>query len=181
MEVNPGILAGIEKDKASIMYPHYYQIWKNRQDLDDIPGAENGEELQSRVLAFLMKYYDMPEYSDIVVSHAGFIRCLINTIENRERTFDFNIENSSFFQIDDIFSKLIIEKRERAMNSKVLIIKTNNETYVAKIKNGKIKEQDYAEQMLLNEMEEKNIPKILCIQDYENGNYCKIIKYHGNY
>lgn len=176
-EIDAGILSGMDKDEANTIYPNYYQIWKKRQDLDEIPNAEKGEDLQDRVLSFLMQYYDKVEYCDIIVSHAGFIRCLINTIENRDRTFQFNIENSAFFSINDIFRNMSIQRRERAMNSKVLIITTPNGKYVAKLKKGKIVEKDYAEQSLLNNLEGDNIPKVLCLQNYDNGEYCKIIKY----
>ncbi len=176
-ELDAGILSGMKKDDANFNYPNYYQIWKKRQDLDEIPYAETGENLQARVIGFLMQYYDEPQFCDVIVTHAGFIRCLINTIENRERTFQFNIENSSIFSVDNLFKKMNIQKKERAMNSKVLIITTVNGKYVVKLKNRGITEQDYAEQVLLNSLQGDNLPRILSMQSFSNEKFCKVIKY----
>lgn len=176
-EVNVGILEGLNKKIAEKLYPHYYEIWSNKGDLDEIPDAETGEELQARVIGFLMRYYGKKQFCDIVVSHAGFIRCLINTIKFRERTFQFNIDNNSVFEIEDIFGKMICEKRDRAMNSKVFICDTYDEKYVVKIKHGLPKIEDYAEQCLLNHMQGDNVPKIFSIQSYDDENFCKVIKH----
>ena len=176
-ELDAGILSGQNKEEAGNIYPQYYQIWKNREDLDEIPEAESGEDLQARVIGFLMQYYDNPHYNDVIVTHAGFIRCLINTIENRERTQKFNIENGAIFPIEDIFKNMDIEIKARAMSSKVFIVNTVNGKYVVKLKTGKIKNQDYAEQELLQGLKGSKWPKILSIQGYADNRYCKIIKF----
>ena len=177
VEMGAGILDGMDKTVAERTYPQYYKIWKNREDLDSIPDAEAGESLQARVISFLMQYYDESDYCDVIVSHAGFIRCLINTIEDRKRTFKFNIENSSIFSMDNIFDKMEIKKRDRAMNSKVFIISTPNGKFVAKIKSGKVTKQDCIEQALLNKLPGENLPKVLYMQNYNNDKYCKVIKF----
>ena len=176
-EMDAGILSGIKKESAKKDFPEYYEIWKNREDLDRIPNAETGEELQARVIGFLMQYYDKQEFCDVVVTHAGFLRSLVNTIENRERTFNFPIENGAIFQMQDIFRNLNIEKKDRAMNSKVLIINTVNGRYVVKLKTGELKQQDYAEKELLEDLKIENVPKILSMQNYEDNRYCKVIKH----
>ncbi len=176
-EVDSGVLSGMNKAEASRDYPHYYNIWKNRQDLDEIPCAEKGNDLQARVIGFLMQYYNKPEFCDIVVSHAGFIRCLINTIEQRERTAQFGIENSGIFEISDVFGKMDIQRKDRAMSSKVFIVTVNNGKYVVKLKDGKISEQDYSEQALLNRLDGNNLPRILSMQNFEDNHFCKVIKY----
>ncbi len=177
METGAGILEGMDKKTAEMKYPKYYKTWKNREDLDTIPDAEIGEKLQARVIGFLMQYYDEPDYCDIIVSHAGFIRCLINTIENRKRTFKFDIENSSIFPIDNVLERLEIKRKDRAMNSTVFIINTEDGKYVAKIKRGRITKQDCIEQALLNKLPVDNPPKVLHMQNYSNDRYCKVIKY----
>ena len=64
-EFKPGILGGKTHDENASLYPEYYKIWQERKDLDGIPGAETGKELQARALAFLMKYMDKDSYNDI--------------------------------------------------------------------------------------------------------------------
>lgn len=177
VEIDAGILDGMDKIVAERTYPKYYKAWKNREDLDTIPEAEPGEKLQARAIGFLMQYYDQPDYCDVVVSHAGFIRCLINTIENRKRDFKVDIENSSIFVIDDMLENLEVKKRDRAMNSKVFIINTANGKYVAKIKSGKVTKQDCIEQALLNKLPSNNLPRVLYLQNYSDDRYCKVIKY----
>lgn len=177
VEIDAGILDGMNKVEAERAYPKYYKAWRNREDLDIIPEAEPGEKLQARAIGFLMQYYDKPDYCDVVVSHAGFIRCLINTIENRKRDFKFNIENSSIFLMDDMLENLEVKKRDRAMNSKVFIVNTANGKYVVKIKSGKVTKQDCIEQALLNKLPGKNLPKVLYLQNYSDDRYCKVIKY----
>lgn len=176
-EMDAGILAGLPKIEAENKYPEYYKIWKNRLDLDGIPNAEKGAHLQARILAFLLNYYEKEDFCDVLVTHAGFIRCLINTIEGRQRTNQFNIDNGAFFKLDDIFKMINIEQRKRAMNSRVFIIDTLDGKYVAKIKQGKITKQDESEKQLLDQLPFNNIPTILTMQSFDNGNYCKILKY----
>lgn len=182
-EMDAGILSGMNKKIAEMEFTELYRIWKNREDLDKIPNAESGEKLQARVLGFLMQYYDKKDFCDVIVTHAGFIRCLINTVENRIRTYNFSIENGAIFQIEDLFKKINIEKRDRAMNSDVFVIYTANEKYVAKVKKGSIKQQDEAERDLLDRLDvHSKMPKILSMQNYDDNTYCKIIKYmKGNH
>lgn len=176
-EMNAGILEGLSKDEATSRYPQYYEIYSSRNDLDEIPGAETGEELQARALGFLMSYYGKENFNDIVVTHAGFIRCLINTIMNRQRTHQFPLENGAMIEIDDVFEKMNMQTRDRAMNSKVVIVNTPNGNYVVKIKTGEAKDADYAEKELLEKLDFDNLPKVLSMQDYEDGRFCKVIRY----
>jgi len=177
--VEPGILSGMSKENAKKTYPEYYEIWKERKDLDEIPEAETGENLQARLIGFLMQYYNKSEFNDVIVTHAAVIRCLLNTIENRTRTENFNIENCKIYSVSDIFKNMQIELKDRAMNSKVFIVSTPNGKYIAKMKSRGVNKQDKAEQEILNQMEGDNIPKVLTIIDYDNDTSCKMIKYVG--
>ena len=78
--MNPGVISGMQRDKVKIKYPNYYNLWMARKDLDGIPGAETGEELQVRCLAFLQNFIEDTETNNtyLVVTHAGYMRCLIN-------------------------------------------------------------------------------------------------------
>lgn len=176
-EVRCGILEGLSKDVAKKEYPEYYEIYSLRNDLDDIPNAESGEELQARAIGFLMSYYGKQDFSDIVVTHAGFIRCLLNTMMNRERTYRFLIENGTMIQVDDLFEKMNMQSRDRAMNSKVIIVNTPNGKYVVKIKKGSIGDCDYAEKDLLEAISLDSLPVVLSMQNYEDGRYCKVIRH----
>ena len=176
-EGDSGILSGMHKQEAYEKYKKYYEIWKERKDLDNIPLAEKGENLQARVIGFISQYFDMAEYNDIIVTHAGFIRCLMNTIENRERTERFNIDNGTIFCINDIFKNLDVQERKRAMNSRVIILTTANGKFVVKLKNGIPLEQDYAEQDLLQQIEGESVPKVLSLQQYSNNTFCKVIRF----
>ena len=176
-EIDAGMLSGLSKKDAQMLYPEYYEIWSKRKDLDKIPGGEPGESIQARSIGFLMEYYGKEDFCDIVVTHAGFIRCLLNTIYNRERTRNFNIENGSIFVVEDVFKRLHMESRDRAMNSKVYIVETANGKYVVKIKKGQAKDSDYAEQDLLQSIGLNKIPAILSMQNYRDNRYCKVIRH----
>ena len=116
----------MHKQEAYEKYKKYYEIWKERKDLDNIPLAEKGENLQARVIGFISQYFDMAEYNDIIVTHAGFIRCLMNTIENRERTERFNIDNGTIFCINDIFKNLDVIAQDILEEEKEQILKDIN-------------------------------------------------------
>lgn len=177
-EFNPGILAGNTHEYNQTVYPEYYRVWKERQDLDEIPGAEKGKELQARVLAFLMQYVEKENFSDLIVSHAGFIRCLVNTIEGRTRTTPIDIKNGVVYILEDPMSNLKINKRKRAMASKVYIIETVDGKYVAKIKDRNIIQEDIKEKELLDKMENKlgKLPHVLSLSNYPDGSI-KVLEY----
>ena len=46
--------------------------------------------------------------------------------------------------MENIFDKMLMEERKRAMNSRVFIINTGNGKYVVKMKKGHIGIEDYA-------------------------------------
>ena len=150
VEFDSGILAGNTHEENAKMYPEYYKIWLERKDLDGIPGAEKGSELQARVIAFLMEYYDKEEFADIIVSHAGFLRCLINTSRGISRTTPVDSRNGAINIIDNPFDHLKIEHKARAMASKVFIVETLEGKYVVKLKNRKLLPEDYEERRILN-------------------------------
>lgn len=160
------------------MYPEYYRIWLERKDLDGIPGAEKGSEVQARALAFLMEYYDKEEFEDIVVSHAGFLRFLINTSKGLPRTTPVDSRNGAINIIDNPFEHLKIEHKDRAMASKVFVIETLEDKYVVKLKNRSLLPEDYEERRILNLIgaDLGSVPIVLSLA--ENGrSSSKVLKF----
>lgn len=182
VEFDSGILAGNTHEENAKMYPEYYKIWLERKDLDGIPGAEKGSELQARVIAFLMEYYDKEEFADIIVSHAGFLRCLINTSRGISRTTPVDSRNGAINIIDNPFDHLKIEHKARAMASKVFIVETLEGKYVVKLKNRKLLPEDYEERRILNLISADlgSVPTVLNLVG--NGNSSsKVLKFvNGN-
>ena len=182
IEFDAGILSGHTHNENAKKYPEYYKVWLERGDLDKIPGAEKGNELQARVIAFLMEYYDKEEFLDIVVSHAGFLRCLINTSRGVHRTTQLNSENGAIHIIDNPFESLKIEHKNRAMSSKVYIIETFEEKYVVKLKNRKLQKEDFEEKRILNLLDNylENVPIIYHLSETNSGSI-KVLKFvNGN-
>lgn len=178
VEFDSGILAGNTHEENAKLYPEYYRIWLERKDLDGIPGAEKGGELQARVLAFLMEYYDKEEFVDIVVSHAGFLRSLINTSKGLPRTTPVDSRNGAINIIDNPFEHLKIEHKDRAMASKVFVIETLEDKYVVKLKNRSLLPEDYEERRILNLISADlgSVPTVLSL--VENGNSSiKVLKF----
>lgn len=182
IEMNPGILGGHTHEECYKQYTKYYQIWIKRKDLDGIPGAETGEELQARAISYLMDYYNQESFSDLLVTHAGFMRCLINTIEGKERTTPVCIENGVPQTFYNPLQNLTIESRPRAMASKVYIVSTQNDKYVVKMKDREISAQDKNEQRLLKKLSESitDIPQMLSLANTSTG-CTKVLDYLSGY
>lgn len=178
VEFNPGILSEKSHDEAREKYPEAYAVWLERKDLDRIPFAEKGNELQARVLAFLTRYIEQDNYDDIIVSHAGFIRCFINTILSRERTTPIEIHNGVVYELKDPLQNLSIEKKDRAMTSNVYVIETHEGKYVVKQKRRSVNNKDREEKKILSILDTKmhGIPVIYGLFDDGEKSY-KVLKH----
>lgn len=178
-EFNPGVLAGKTHEENATLYPEYYKIWMERKDLDGIPGAETGRELQARALAFLMKYEDKDDFYDIVVSHAGFLRCLINTAKGRVRTTPVDSKNGALTVLENPLDKLKIEHKSRAMASKVFVVETADDKCVVKMKNRGIKQEDREEKKLLDKLHYQidGLPEVLYLSDNEEESCTKVLSF----
>lgn len=171
VEVNPGILSGNTHEYNHSTYPEHYKTWMNRKDLDGIPGAEKGKELQARVVSFLANYLHEENFSDLVVSHAGFIRCLVNTVNGVERTTPVCVDNGNCHKFYNPLRKIKFEQRTRAMASEVYIVTTTDDKYVVKLKDRNICNQDINEKQLLDELRQDidGIPSVLNLNNTKNG------------
>lgn len=182
IEFNPGILEGISHEEAKVNHPNEYAVWLKRGDLDNIPKAEKGDELQARALAFLEKYHEKKEYNELVVSHAGFMRALINTAQGEERTKPIDISHNKIHTINNPWDKIIHERLEGAKTSKVYRVRTKNKDYIMKIKK-EIKKQNPSLKDIINSIRDKdNITPRLLYEIYRDESKIKILDYmSGNH
>lgn len=180
VEFDPGILGGLSHKVAAEKYPEAYKVWLERKDLDKIPNAEKGSELQARVLAFLARYIGKDEYDDLIVTHAGFMRCFVNTVLGRDRTTPIDVQNGVMHEIENPLQHLSIEKRDRAMSSTVYIIGTHDGKYVVKQKNRPVNIIDREEKRVLNILDSKihGLPIVYGLFD-DNGESYKVLKHVG--
>lgn len=135
-EMDPGVLGGLSHADAKKLYPEYYAIWTARGDLDGIPSAESGDYLQARAIAFLCSYYNMLNNKiSAIITHAGFMRCLINTIYRKARTTPINVTNAKINIIelpeDFINQKLIYSGHK----TKIYRFDTIERSFAVKISN----------------------------------------------
>lgn len=159
-EFSAGILDGLSKEEAKEKYEKYYKIWEKRGDLDQIPKAESGDMLQVRTLMFLERFLG-EDYNHIIVSHAGFLRCLINTINGNKRTTPLNLDHDQLYELEDIFDKINFEKNKLAKNSIVYKISTCDRDYIIKKEPRWLEKKDYDEKELIDYLSNYvNIPKI---------------------
>jgi len=175
-EVNPGILEGQLKKKVQQQYPNYYNIWQQRKDLDPILKAETGDELQARVLMFLEQFYQK-DYNCAIVSHAGFLRSMINTIKNQDRQTNIDLDHQKIYVLEDIFQGIKIIRHDIAKNAEVLEWRTKEKPYILKKYNRPTTEADKKEQKLLSYLSSTlEVPTILGMADRKNY-HLKVMKY----
>lgn len=130
-EFDVGILEGLKKADVKEIYPEYYKVWKKRGDLDTIPGAEKGDILQARVLMYLEKYLNS-DSKEIIVSHAGFIRSLINTVYGRSRTTPVLLNHNNIYCLENVWNNIGLNECTIAKNSKVYEVDTYDKKYIMK-------------------------------------------------
>lgn len=188
-EMDPGILSGVSHYDAEKFFSEMYRVWKKRGDLDEILGAEKGEYLQARVIAFLERYLSQSnsERTELIVTHAGFERCLINTIMGRNRTDAVNVENANFHFVDNVWANISHKCLKENEKNKIYYVETVNNKYILK---KQTKTYDEFEKSILNIQNTVKtivniIPRIYWHGDVdcENGMYSlKVLEYmEGNH
>lgn len=177
-EFSAGMIEGLAKMVVQSKFPEYYKIWQTRGDLDNIPFAESGDDLQIRVLMFLEQFMNK-EYNSIVVSHAGFIRCLYNTINGLKRNTLLNIENNKIYEVERVFENIPVKEHTIARNSKVFEFETYEKKYIIKKMNRLLELKDYNEFALIDYLSHfsHNVPKIIKIINRDNKYSIKGIEY----
>ena len=131
-EVDSGIIAGKTHNEVEEKYPDYYKIWMSRKDLDGIPEAEKGEELQARCIgaAFIIGQKNFTKA--LIVTHAAFMRCFINTLNYRPRCTPVNVTNLDFHIIDNMdFSERFINLNN-SLKNKIYMYDAVEKKYVLK-------------------------------------------------
>jgi len=131
-EFGSWILQWLSHKEAEEKYPQAYAIWKQRWDLDWIPWAETWNELQARVLSFLLQYVGKDSYNELLVSHAGYLRCLINTISFRDRTTPIDVSHNTIHEMDNILSNIHFTPHGSGEKSKTYKVQTFDNTYFIK-------------------------------------------------
>ena len=184
-EFDAGILEGLTKQYVEKSFPVYYNVWEQKGDLDSIPGAEKGDELQARVLMFLEKYLNC-DSSEIVISHAGFIRSLINTVYNRNRTTPISINHDNIYYLENVWNNIGLKKFNIAKNPLVFEISTYDKKYIMKkVMNHDIKKAEKEKKLLEYLSNSIYIPKIIGLTQRDDY-ILKIMDYavgeniHGN-
>ena len=166
-EVDAGILSGHTHQEAKVFFPKEYKVWIERKDLNEIKNAEKGSQLQARVLAFLVQYFQNEEYDDLIVSHAGFIRSFINTIQAVSRENQINIPNCEYFIMNDVWKKInykIIKENSKGL---ILYVRTIDAQYLIKRYNRLLDDFELELDKIQNRVQavQNNIPEV-----YFSGN-----------
>ena len=132
-EVNTGILDGMTQEEASTHFPHAYHLWLQGADLDAIPGAESGDALQARALAYLARFaWNMQPETHIVVSHAGLIRSLINTVQGQPRHAPVAVDYEDLHSLDQPWQRLPVHALNASWRLPIMRVETKDGAYVAK-------------------------------------------------
>lgn len=161
-EMNPGILGGISHKQAKKVYPNYYKIWCDRKDLDGIEDAEKGNELQARCLAFLESFLERENNTYLIVTHAGFMRSLINTICGNIRTKAVIVSNLYFYEFENVWKNIDCKLLSNKSTTKVYDVKLIDSRYILKKYNVAMSQWDINISVLQNKVakELKYIPSI---------------------
>jgi broad specificity phosphatase PhoE len=108
-EVRAGVLEGWTHAEAERRHPDAYRVWMARGDLDAVPGAEPGDELQARALAFVAMAAGpgrVTEGTQLVITHAAMLRCLVNTGSNRPRATPVPVDHTDVHRLIDPWEAL---------------------------------------------------------------------------
>lgn len=179
-EMNPGILGDLSHNEASKKHPFEYKVWLARGDLDEIPMAESGNQLQARALAFITICTTSYQSKTLLVStHAGFMRCLVNTICNNQRNTPVNISNIRINQ-QNIPDDFLTSKRiYKGANSSVYKFELPDNCYALKLANGFLSDSTISREIQLSEA--GIIPPLYYISNIDLENkYCIVSKFMPN-
>lgn len=177
IEKNAGILNGKSKEYLRKNLNNYLQIYLKRGDYDEIPFGEPWKFTQARVISFLEKYIDNHDEQDVIVSHAAFMRCFINTINYEFRNKKLDLPNLCIYEIDNPLKNIKFNKYVIAKTAQVYKVSTYDNNYVLKKSSKKISQKDYEINKLLHYLS-KNIAVPIPIYMTDKQNYSiKIFDY----
>lgn len=168
-EVNSGILAGRNKAWIAENYPDELAIWNRYGDLDGIEGAEIGDQLQARALAFLVKLKESFKPGSYgLVTHAAFMRSLVNTINGEPRHTIIEHQHLTPVVCTDVFSKIPLTQLGVTFTSAVYHAKTHERDYLIKRTDDQTVDETARLNNLLSYMAQHGLQKpFLFFSDYQ--------------
>ncbi|MDJ0724912.1 MAG: histidine phosphatase family protein [Prochloraceae cyanobacterium] len=171
IEVNPGVLENLPSKDACRFFPESYYHWLQRGDLDAIPHAETGDQLQARAIAVLYEYTQRTAGSQLWVTHAGFLRSLINTANKRPRSTPLDVSHDAVHRLYSPSFGVKFEQQTLAKKSSVFIVHTCDRSYVLKDTPRALGECDDLQHKILTalRMRTDRVPRLLLSQTRQGG------------
>lgn len=130
-EIDAGILAGQTHKFVEDNLSEVYAIWLDRRDLDRIPFAETGDHLQARILITL--YYSFLKFENpLLITHAAYMRCLINTNLLRSRTTAVDVAHYKMHVMKNNWNSICSAEYKNTKHKKIFLLKTYEKRYILK-------------------------------------------------
>lgn len=131
-EVGAGVLEGCRHADAEREHLEAYRRWMAREDLDAVPGAETGDELQARCLSFVAMAGGPNTGRQLVVTHAATMRSLVNTCLGRPRTTRVAVGHGDVHELSDPWERLAPRRLGVSWRPPVFRVDTAESVYVLK-------------------------------------------------
>lgn len=117
--------------KSRVRQSSYQKRLGSESDLDIFLEAEKCDEIQARALYFLERYLGQGS-QEIIVSHPGFNRYLVNTSLGRSRSDFVDPSYKTIHSISAVWNNIHYEKLSRARSSETYLVRTKDKSYVLK-------------------------------------------------
>ena len=155
-EISFGVLDGMFKINELPNYKEVFYKFSKTGELNTIPGSENADILQIRCLMFLEQFLNK-NYNSIVVTHAGMLRFLLNTINGLSRMNNQDVSHDKIHEESDIFRNIKFVK-----NNDGYKVDTFDSSFIIKKRKGILGKSDYEEERLSKYLINfVNIPRLL--------------------
>ena len=155
-EISFGVLDGMFKINELPNYKEVFYKFSKTGELNTIPGSENADILQIRCLMFLEQFINK-NYNSIVVTHAGMLRFLLNTINGLPRMNNQDVSHDKIHEESDIFRNIKFVKNHDGYK-----VDTFDSSFIIKKRKGILEKSDYEEERLSKYLINfVNIPRLL--------------------
>ncbi len=175
-EFDSGVLAGLTHEQAKKDFPKYYDEWIKRGDLDFIPGAEKGDNLQARSIYIAKILQQYKDETILIISHAGFMRSLINLLSSKARISPINVEHEYIHELNidlDEHEEIIKNLPNKSLSK----VKTHEKTYVIKTR----KSTESLPDVLYYKLSEVGLIPRLCFLKLEHNNFTSVSIWEDGY